>query len=161
MCGIAGIFHYREPWRQVDRDLLLKMTRTLVHRGPDDEGLFVRDGIGLGHRRLSIVDLSPTGAQPMANENGTNWISYNGEFYNHRHFRDYLLAKGHRFRGRSDTETLLNLLDQDGPDSLAKVMGIFGFAYWEGGSRRLTLARDHLGVKQVYYHDNGSRIIFA
>lgn len=161
MCGIAGVFHYGESGRQVDQDLLVKMTRALVHRGPDDEGFYVDRGIGLGHRRLSIVDLSPTGAQPMTNERKNHWITYNGEFYNHTDFRDYLNAKGHQFRGRSDTETLLHLLEEDGPDALLKVMGIFAFGYWEGDKRRLTLARDHLGVKQVYYHDDGKRIVFA
>jgi asparagine synthase (glutamine-hydrolysing) len=161
MCGIAGIFHYAEPDRPIDRNLLVRMTRTLAHRGPDDEGFHVNGGLGLGHRRLSIVDLSATGAQPMPNEDRSCWITYNGEFYNHASFREGLAAKGHRFRGTSDTETLVHLLEEDGPDCLAGVMGIFGFAFWDGNRQRLTLARDHLGVKQVYYHDNGKRIVFA
>lgn len=161
MCGIAGVFHYGEPGRQVDKDLLLRMTRALAHRGPDGEGLYVDRGIGLGHRRLSIVDLSPTGAQPMCNQRKTSWITYNGEFYNHSQFRRRLQSQGHCFRGTSDTETLLYLLDQEGPDALAHAMGIFAFAYWEEENQRLTLARDHMGVKQVYYHDDGKRIVFA
>ena len=161
MCGIAGIFYYGEPDCPIDRNLLVRMTRTLAHRGPDDEGFHVDGCLGLGHRRLSIVDLSSTGAQPMPNEDRSCWITYNGEFYNHASFRSRLAAKGHRFRGTSDTETLVHLLEEEGPDCLTEVMGILGFAFWEAKRQRLTLARDHLGVKQVYYHDNGRRIVFA
>src|SRR5437773_12524923 len=106
MCGIAGIFHYGEPDRPINRDLLVRMTRTLAHRGPDDEGFHVDGHLGFGHRRLSIVDLSPTGAQPMPNADRSCWITYNGEFYNHASFRERLAARGHRFRGTSDTEIL-------------------------------------------------------
>jgi asparagine synthase (glutamine-hydrolysing) len=161
MCGIAGIFYYAEPDRPVDRDLLVRMTRTLAHRGPDAEGFHFDGSLGFGHRRLSIVDLSPTGAQPMSNEDGTCWITYNGEFYNHASFRERLLARGHRFRGPSDTETLIHLMEESGPEALTEAVGIFGFAFWDSRSRRLTLARDPLGVKQVYYHDDGRRIVFA
>ena len=160
MCGIAGIYHYGAPDREVDRQLLERMTRRLAHRGPDDEGFHVAGPLGLGHRRLSIVDLSPTGHQPMTDD-GTSWISYNGEFYNHGDYRPQLAARGHRFRGTSDTETLLHLLDERGPGALADVAGIFTFAFWDGRHRRLILARDPLGVKQLYYHDDGSRIVFA
>jgi asparagine synthase (glutamine-hydrolysing) len=161
MCGIAGIYNYADPDRPVDRDLLTRMTRLLAHRGPDAEGFYVDGNLGLGHRRLSIVDLSPTGAQPMPNEDRTCWISYNGEFYNHSAFRPELLSKGHRFRGPSDTETMLHLLEERGPQALADAAGIFGLAFWDSRPRRLILARDPLGVKQVYYHDNGRRIVFA
>lgn len=161
MCGIAGIFNYADPERAVDRDLLVRMTRSLAHRGPDAEGFHFKDNIGLGHRRLSIVDLSPTGAQPMATDDGACWITYNGEFYNHAEFRERLSARGGGFRGTSDTETLLRLMEQEGPDGLAGISGIFAFAFWDSRSRALTLARDHMGVKQVYYHDDGRRIAFA
>jgi asparagine synthase (glutamine-hydrolysing) len=161
MCGIAGIFHYAEPDRPVDRRLLVAMTRRLAHRGPDGEGFHIESNIGLGHRRLAILDLTPTGAQPMPNDDGTYWIVYNGEFYNHLDFRPRLAAKGHRFRGSSDTETLLRLMEQDGPDALAETAGIFAFAFWDARQKVLTLARDHLGVKQLYFHDNGRRIVFA
>jgi asparagine synthase (glutamine-hydrolysing) len=161
MCGIAGIFHYAEPDRPVDRNILETMTRILAHRGPDGEGFHLERGLGLGHRRLSIVDLSPTGDQPMSRHDGSCWITYNGELYNHASFRDRLASKGYRFRGTSDTETLLYLLEEEGPECLADVNGIFAFAFWEAKKQRLTLARDHLGVKQLYYHDNGSRIVFA
>jgi asparagine synthase (glutamine-hydrolysing) len=161
MCGIAGIFHYADPDRPIDRDLLGRMTRILAHRGPDAEAFFVRDNVGFGHRRLSIVDLSPTGAQPMSNDDGSCWITYNGEFYNHEDFRPRLAAHGCCFRGSSDTETLLRLLEHDGPDALADTAGIFAFGFWDGRHQTLTLARDPLGVKQVYFHDNGRRIVFA
>jgi asparagine synthase (glutamine-hydrolysing) len=161
MCGIAGIFHYAEPDKSVDRDLLLRMTRVLAHRGPDDEGFYVDGPIGLGHRRLAIVDLSPTGHQPMGNTDGSCWISYNGELYNHLEFRTRLVAKGHCFRGSSDTETLLHLLEEEGPEALASAVGIFGFAFWDARHSCLTLARDPLGVKQLYFHDDGRRIVFA
>jgi asparagine synthase (glutamine-hydrolysing) len=161
MCGIAGIYHYAEPDRAVDRATLTRMTRALAHRGPDGEGLLVDGSLGLGHRRLAIVDLSPTGAQPMGTPDRTRWIVYNGEFYNHESFRAALEAEGVTFRGHSDTETLLHLLATRGPDALAEIAGIFGLAYWERDTRRLTLARDPLGVKQVYFHDDGRSIYFA
>ena len=161
MCGIAGIFNYADPERAIDRATLTRMTRSLAHRGPDGEGFFVEGSIGLGHRRLAIVDLSPSGAQPMSTPDGSHWIAYNGEFYNHGGFRDALAAKGVTFRGSSDTETLLHLMATRGVDALAEVAGIFGFALWERDARRLTLARDPLGVKQVYVHDDGQRIVFA
>jgi asparagine synthase (glutamine-hydrolysing) len=160
MCGIAGVFHYREPDRPVDRGELERMTRALAHRGPDGEGFHVDGPVGLGHRRLAIVDLSATGAQPMPNENGTRWITYNGEFYDHTAHRTGLATR-HAFRGPSDTETLVHLLEDQGPEALAGVSGIFAFAFWDGPARTLTLARDALGVKQVYFHDDGSRVVFA
>jgi asparagine synthase (glutamine-hydrolysing) len=160
MCGIAGVFHYRQPERSVDRAELERMTRALAHRGPDGEGFHVDGPVGLGHRRLAIVDLTPTGAQPMSNEDGSRWITYNGEFYDHTAHRREIAAR-HVFRGPSDTETLLHLLEERGVDALARASGIFGFAYWDGPARTLTLARDALGVKQVYFHDDGSRVVFA
>ena len=129
MCGIAGIFHYNELDRPVDIDLLRRMTRLLWHRGPDDEGLYVDGPLGLGHRRLKIVDLTPTGHQPMPNEDASCWIAYNGEFYNHYEFRSSLIAKEHIFRGTSDSETLLHLLEDEGVNCLSKVAGIFAFAF--------------------------------
>src|SRR5690348_6625758 len=148
MCGIAGIYNYADPDQPVDRDLLVRMTRVLAHRGPDAEAFFVKDNIGFGHRRLSIVDLSPTGAQPMMNDDGSCCITYNGELYNHLEFRSRLTARGCRFRGTSDTETLLRLMETEGPDALVSAAGIFAFGFWDGRNRTLTLARDPLGVKQ-------------
>jgi asparagine synthase (glutamine-hydrolysing) len=161
MCGVAGIFTYADFGEPVDRDQLLRMTRRLSHRGPDDEGVHIDGSLGLGHRRLSIVDLSHTGHQPMPAAGGKFWISYNGEFYNHLAFRQRLEEHGHRFQGTSDTETLLLMLAEYGPRILSDAAGIFAFAFWDRAARRLILARDPLGVKQLYYHDDGRRIVFA
>src|SRR5947208_14656462 len=108
MCGIAGIFHYPDPGRPVSADELRRMTRRLEHRGPDDEGIHLDGSIGLGNRRLAIIDPSPAGHQPMTTGDGF-WLTYNGELYNHQLFRRRLSARGHVFRGRSDTETLLRM----------------------------------------------------
>src|SRR5436190_12317508 len=140
MCGVAGIFNYADPDRAIDRALLLRMTRALAHRGPDGEGLHVDGPIGLGHRRLSIVDLSAAGRQPMSTADESCWISYNGEFYNHQEFRARLSARGCRFRSHSDTETLLHTLRELGPDALEGVAGIFAFAFRDAAHRRLLLA---------------------
>ncbi len=160
MCGIAGIFHYRSADRPVDRQLLERMTRCLAHRGPDGEGFHIDGPLGFGHRRLAIVDLSPTGSQPMCNEDRSLWINYNGEFYNHRAQRSRLEAR-HTFRGSSDTETFLHFFEERGAECFAEVAGIFAAAFWDSRRRILTLARDPLGVKQLYYHDDGYRIVFA
>jgi asparagine synthase (glutamine-hydrolysing) len=160
MCGITGIFNYADAARPIDRALLERMTSAVAHRGPDAEGFHVEGPVGLGHRRLSIVDLTPTGAQPMSDESGRCWLVYNGEFYNHAQFRP-ALATRHTFRGPSDTETLLTLLVEKGPNALAGTAAIFGLAFWDGRRRALTLARDPLGVKQVYYYDDGERVLFA
>lgn len=161
MCGIAGIYHYRERQARVDIPALTRMTRSLAHRGPDDEGFFVNGPIGLGNRRLAIVDLSALGHQPMQSANGASCLTYNGEFYNHHRFRGRLAGRGIEFRGSSDTETLLQLLTVYGPSILTDIAGIFGLAFWDARHERLILARDPLGVKQLYYHDDGNRIVFA
>ena len=160
MCGIAGVFNYCCQDRRVDRPIVEAMTRALAHRGPNGEGVMIDGPIGLGHRRLAIVDLSETGAQPMSNPERTLWISYNGEFYNHAGFRRELASR-QAFRGTSDTETLLRLFEERGAACFPDVMGIFGVAFWDKRRRRLTLARDHLGVKQLYYYDDGERLLFA
>ena len=159
MCGIAGIFNYAEPDRPIDRLLLERMTRALAHRGPDGEGFLIDGSVGLGHRRLAILDLSPTGEQPMRGDAGSA-ITYNGELYNHEELRLRLLA-GEAFHSRSDTETLLRVLQRHGPAVLPDCIGIFAFAFWDAAARTLLLARDHLGVKQLYFHDDGRRLLFA
>jgi asparagine synthase (glutamine-hydrolysing) len=160
MCGIAGVFHYASC-ENADERVVRRMSDALAHRGPDGEGVYCDGPIGLGHRRLAIVDVSPAGAQPMTNSDRSCWISYNGELYNHIAYRRRLESKGYTFRGRSDTETLLYLMESEGPSALEGIAGIFAFAYWDGRRRELTLARDPLGVKQLYYHDDGRRIVFA
>src|SRR5262249_20636380 len=160
MCGIAGIFHYASPDKPVNRGTLERMTRAIAHRGPDGEGFHIDGPIGFGHRRLAIVDLTPTGDQPMANEDRSLWINYNGEFYNHAAKRAEIAAR-HTFRGTSDTETFLHLFEERGVDCLQDLAAIFAVAFWDARARRLTLARDPLGVKQLYYHDNGRRLVFA
>jgi asparagine synthase (glutamine-hydrolysing) len=161
MCGIAGIFHYADATAKVDRRALVRMTRALAHRGPDAEGFHVDGNLGLGHRRLSIVDLTPTGAQPMLLDGGAHALSYNGELYNHREFRAQLETRGEVFRGTSDTETLLRLLAARGTACLDALAGIFAFAWWDRSARTLTLVRDPMGVKQLYVHDDGKRVAFA
>ena len=156
MCGITGIFNYRAADRPVDRALLARMTRSIAHRGPDGEGLHIDGPVGLGNRRLAIVDLTPTGGQPMSSGDGNCWITYNGEWYDHAAHR-----VGHQFRGTSDTETMLWLLQERGPEALRDLSAIFGLAFWDGRRRTLLLARDPLGVKQVYYFDDGERLLFA
>ena len=161
MCGIVGIFAYRtkEP---VDRKLLVQTTDLLSHRGPDGFGYHYDNayGVGLGHRRLSIIDLD-TGDQPMCNEDGSIWIVFNGEIYNFRELRQELLRRGHRFHSKSDTEVLLHAYEEYGDDCVQRFNGIFAFGIWDRAKNRMLLARDHFGVKPLYYHDDGSRLIFA
>ncbi len=135
------------------------MTQALAHRGPDDAGIFVADGIALGHRRLSIIDLSPTGAQPMTL--GATTVVYNGECYNFQVLRAQLEALGHVFRGHSDTEVLLHAYDAWGLAGLERLEGIFAFALWDAARRRLVLMRDRLGVKPLYYAERGERLAFG
>jgi asparagine synthase (glutamine-hydrolysing) len=139
------------------------MTDCIAHRGPDDHGQYVSPErtLGLGHRRLAIIDLAPTGHQPMVSRDGSCRIVFNGEIYNYRELRQDLLSSGNCFRGSSDTEVLLELFARDGIDGLARVNGIFAFAVWNERSRCLTLARDGLGVKPIYYADVPDGFVFA
>jgi asparagine synthase (glutamine-hydrolysing) len=159
MCGINGVFHYRGG--AADPALVERQARLMRHRGPDDHGLWHEGPVALGHRRLAIVDLSPGGHQPLANEDGTLWVTFNGELYNWPEVRGPLAARGHRFRGASDTEMLLHLYEEHGDDLLARLRGMFAFALYDRTRRRLLLARDRLGKKPLYYHDDGRRIAFA
>jgi asparagine synthase (glutamine-hydrolysing) len=148
MCGICGLYGLTNSSDDPDRRVR-RMVRTIAHRGPDAEGIFVRDGIALGHRRLSIIDLSATGAQPMSL--GTTTVVYNGECYNFRDLRRELEATGRVFRGHSDTEVLLHVYDAWGLDGLARLEGMFAFGLWDAAQRRLVLMRDRLGVKPLFY----------
>jgi asparagine synthase (glutamine-hydrolysing) len=158
MCGITGKLTYdREP---IGRELIESMTLAVAHRGPDSAGYYFGDGIGLGHRRLSIIDLA-TGDQPIANEDGTVWVVFNGEIYNFADVRQQLEASGHRFRTRSDTEVIVHAYEQWGAACVERFRGMFAFAVWDGPERRLLLARDRLGVKPLYYAETASGLIFA
>jgi len=184
MCGIVGRFN--RPGAELSRGSLVGMTRALRHRGPDAEGtvLFHRDGRGgwrpegaagpparhraggpaeggFGHTRLSVIDLSPRGAQPMCNEDGTVWITYNGEVYNFGALRAELAALGHRFRSGTDTEVVVHAYEEWGTGCLGRFNGMFAFALFDAGRNRLFLARDRLGIKPLYYHHGTGCFAFA
>ena len=160
MCGICGIL-YKDWQKEVKESTLKKMCDTLVHRGPDDEGWEVFGPIGLGMRRLSIIDLN-TGHQPLSNEDGTVWIVFNGEIYNYRELRIELEKLGHRFKTTSDTESVIHGYEVWGEGVLEKLNGMFGFAIWDGRKRKLLLARDRLGIKPLYYYDDDDeKLVFG
>lgn len=158
MCGILGILNANgEP---VDRGNILSMAAVMSHRGPDGEGAYCDGPVGLAHRRLSIIDLSG-GAQPMSNEDGSVWITFNGEIYNFPDLKRDLEAKGHRFRTRSDTEAIVHAYEEYGPDCVKRLRGMFAFGIWDARKRRLFLARDRMGKKPLHYFSDGKRFIFA
>ncbi len=157
MCGINGIAFSSRSRRTVDAAVLKRMRDVITHRGPDDEGIFIDGAVGLGHRRLSIVDVK-AGHQPMANEDNTLHITYNGEIYNHADFRAELEAKGHVYQTHCDTETILHLYEEHGKHCVDYLRGMFAFAIWDQRRKELFVARDRLGVKPFYYvhTDDGS-----
>ncbi|HET7225495.1 MAG TPA: asparagine synthase (glutamine-hydrolyzing) [Candidatus Eisenbacteria bacterium] len=159
MCGICGVYHYRDG--APDVPLVARQTAVLRHRGPDDGDVWSEGPVAFGHRRLAVVDLSPGGHQPMANEDGTLHVTYNGELYGWPELRAVLAARGHRFRGTSDTEALLHLYEEHGDGLLEHLRGMFAFAMWDGPRRRMLIARDRVGIKPLYWHDDGRRIAFA
>ncbi len=170
MCGITGAV-WNSPATLLDEATLRRMIEVLRHRGPDDEGLYTGDlhlrpglagvpGVALGHRRLSIIDLAG-GHQPMGNEDGTVQVVFNGEIYNHRDLRRRLEATGHRFRTQSDTEVIVHLYEDEGPDCLKRFNGMFAIALWDAGRRQLLLARDRLGQKPLVYRVEPERLLFA
>jgi asparagine synthase (glutamine-hydrolysing) len=152
MCGICGIVATGDGFA-TGEELVAAMRDTMVHRGPDDGGTWSSaDGrVAFGHRRLSIVDLSAAGKQPMCNEDGTVWITYNGEIYNHAALRQELEAKGHTYRSHTDTETILHLYEEEGPRCVERLQGMFAFAIWDTRRQELFLARDRIGIKPLYY----------
>jgi asparagine synthase (glutamine-hydrolysing) len=155
MCGITGQFNFlrHEP---VERDTIVRMARSIAHRGPDDEGFFIAGPVGLGFRRLSIIDLAG-GHQPMSNSEGTVWIIFNGEIYNYKELRAELQSKGHQFRTNSDTEVIIHGYEEWGADVFNHLNGMFGLAIWDVQKERLILARDAMGIKLIYYKiDNGA-----
>jgi len=159
MCGIAGIYNF-DFFKSVHESLLKRMTDSLVHRGPDDEGFYCSGPIGLGHRRLSIIDLAG-GHQPLANEDETIWIVFNGEIYNFGELHDELVKKDHVFKTRSDTEVIVHLYEEEGENCFKRLRGMFAIAIWDARNRKLILARDRVGKKPLFYYYDGSRIAFA
>ena len=157
MCGIAGWLG-RLP---DDKNHAARMAQTLHHRGPDSQGVRCWPEATLVHTRLSIIDLSPAGAQPMANEDGTVWTVFNGEIYNHRELRRYLEARGHTFRGHSDTEVLVHLFEEEGSAFVGKLRGMFAFAIYDSRSHTLILARDRFGIKPLFFAATNDRLAFA
>jgi asparagine synthase (glutamine-hydrolysing) len=162
MCGICGIRAIRDDF-PAGEELVTKMNDTIVHRGPDDGGAWASDehGVALAHRRLSIIDLSYAGHQPMSNEDGTVWITFGGEIYNHLDLRPELEAKGHVYRSQTDTETIIHLYEEEGPRCVERLHGMFHYAIWDSRTRELHLARDRLGKKPVYFAQPGGNFIFA
>ena len=159
MCGIAGILDVNS--KQIDKNSLVKMTQALSHRGPDDEGYYLDNYIGLGHRRLSIIELSKLGHQPMTTDDGRLTISYNGELYNYKELRTELAKKGHNFKSNSDTEVLIYAWKEWGARCLTKLNGMFAFAIWDNTEKKLYMARDRYGIKPLYYSLLGGTLSFA
>src|SRR5206468_2271832 len=158
MCGIAGIVGLRG--QPVEGSEIRSMCAVMAHRGPDDEGLYLGNGVGLGMRRLSIIDLE-TGHQPLSNEDGTIWAVCNGEIYNFRELRGELERRGHVLSTGSDSETIVHLYEEHGAGCVEKLRGMFALAVWDERRRRLLLARDRLGIKPLYYAEADGRLIFA
>ncbi len=155
MCGIAGQFNFQR-YEPVERETIVRMADSVAHRGPDDEGFFIAGPVGLGFRRLSIIDLAG-GHQPMSNSEGNVWIIFNGEIYNYKELRAELQSKGHQFRTNSDTEVILHGYEEWGADVFNHLNGMFGLAVWDAQKERLILGRDAMGIKLIYYKiDNGA-----
>src|SRR5690349_479572 len=159
MCGIAGIVSF-DPRDRVDAVRLTLMRDVMRHRGPDGEGLFFDGPVGLAHRRLSIVDVAG-GHQPMSNEDGSVWVSFNGEIYNHADLRPGLERKGHQFRTHCDTEAIVHLYEEEDESAFARMIGMFAIAIYDRRRDRTVLARDRLGIKPLYYTRTSSALLFA
>lgn len=162
MCGIAGKLYF-DGTRQVSEEELRRFHEAIVHRGPDDHGIYINPSgnVGLVHRRLSIIDLSPAGHQPMTNEDGTVWITFNGEIYNFQELRQKLEKKGHPFKSHTDTETILHLWEEYGEKCVEHLRGMFAFAIWDDRKKKLFLARDRAGKKPLKYFINDKMIVFG
>ena len=160
MCGICGIYHYDEA-RGVDEGALRRMAKSIEHRGPDDAGFLFDKNLGLGHLRLSIIDLSEAAHQPMTDESGRYHIIYNGEIYNYLELRQQLAGKGCKFFSNSDTEVILRLFMDDGPEAVKKLNGMFAFVIWDKVEHRLFAARDRLGIKPFYFYQDAGSFAFA
>ncbi len=158
MCGICGIYNLNG--REYEK-ILREMAGKLAHRGPDDEGFYFTENIGLGHRRLSILDLSSAGHQPMSNEDGTLWITYNGEIYNFIELKEELIKLGHNFKSHTDTEVILHSFEEWGADCQNRFNGMWAFSIWDEKSKTLFCSRDRFGVKPFYYYFNGTVFSFT
>lgn len=159
MCGIAGIVNLKGEG--ISPVLLRAMTDSLAHRGPDGEGHWIHENVGIGHRRLAIIDLSPLGHQPMVSSDSRYVLTFNGMIYNHRELRAELEARGHRFRSSSDTEVVLNAVIEWGPDALRRFNGMFAFGFYDSVERKLMLARDRYGIKPIYVSQQGDVFTFG
>jgi asparagine synthase (glutamine-hydrolysing) len=168
MCGICGKINYgKQP---IAKELINKMCRSFSYRGPDDNGTYIKNGtygnntqvqVGFGHQRLSIIDLSKAGRQPMCNENGTVWITFNGEIYNFRELRKELKTKGHTFSSNSDTEVIIHLYEEEGINAVNRLNGMFAFGLWDQNLNRLWIGRDRIGIKPLLYYWDGKHFVFA
>ena len=164
MCGICGKISFNGE--SISPELIRSMCAAIARRGPDDMGIFLSEdngsGVqaGLGHQRLSIIDLSPAAHQPMSNEDGTIWLTYNGEIYNYKDLRRELEGKGHRFRSDSDTEVVIHLYEEEGLEAVKRFNGMFAFALWDERRGRLWLCRDRVGIKPLVYAWDGAALRF-
>ncbi len=160
MCGIAGVYNFKNL-EEVQQDVLQRMTDVMQHRGPDADGVYLNGHIGLGHRRLSIIDLSEAGRQPMFSHDKQLAIVFNGEVYNFLEYRDDLIARGHTFHSKTDTEVIIYLYREYGEQCLHYLRGMFAFAIWDEQKQQVFLARDRLGQKPLYYYYDGKRLVFG
>jgi asparagine synthase (glutamine-hydrolysing) len=159
MCGITGVYNFDK--KKIIFNDIRKMADTIGHRGPDGEGFWIRNNIGLGHRRLAILDISEKGNQPMVNENGLVVLTYNGEIYNFKKLRTELIKKGHKFKSGSDAETIIHAYEEYGIKCFSMFEGMFALAIWDEKIKRLILARDRLGIKPLYYYVDAKKIVFS
>jgi asparagine synthase (glutamine-hydrolysing) len=160
MCGICGIINL-DSEMTVSKAVIDRMVNQLLHRGPDAADVWLDRRVGLGHTRLSIIDLSKAANQPMSNEDGSIWITYNGEVYNFHALRKKLELKGHRFKSRSDTEVILHLYEEDGAECISQLRGMFAFGLWDQDKKQLLLVRDRMGQKPLYYYKDRQKLLFA
>ena len=160
MCGIVGKYNL-QPGEPVSSELIKAMCDKIIYRGPDDSGVYVDGEIGLGHRRLSIIDLSELGHQPMASQDKMIWITYNGEIYNFQVLRDDLITKGYTFKSNTDTEVIIYLYQEYGVGCLKYLRGMFAFVIWDQRKSILFLARDRIGKKPLFYYHDGRTFVFA
>ena len=159
MCGICGIVNFDKNCG-VDERILTKMMDVITHRGPDDGGLYIKNNVGLGFRRLSIIDLS-TGHQPIPNEDKTIWINHNGEIYNFKELKEDLLEKGHKFRTNSDSEVVLHLYEEYGSNCINMLRGMFGIIIFDQNKNEILIARDRLGIKPIYYYIDDKKLLYG